>query len=214
MIEFENKFIEFDDKFIDWYEVPLFELYNDVQQEIKVLEITKLGRGMSYKGYEIKQITGEVENSDNFFELFEHSSSPIVNYHEYISETKTPVPFSTFFTGKSNIFAFKIVKGGNYHIKIKLHIRMISGADVRFKFQYGVMFNSEALELLNKAAANLREIQFTDKDDDGKYIRTFEDTIKDEYEKDKILCIFPVTGGQASNFTIEKGSYIRFSYSR
>ena len=51
--------------------------------------------------------------------------------------------------------------------------------------------------------------------DDGKNVRTYEKTIKNEYENDaiSIYYLYPDPGGQASNFTIEKGSYIRFAYS-
>ena len=60
------------------------------------------------------------------------------------------------------------------------------------------------------------EIRPTDKikGDDGKDILTFEKSFKHKYEKDEILSIYPrTTDNLAANFTIEKGSYIRFTYS-
>ena len=70
-----------------------------------------------------------------------------MNYHEYICEKLATVIFFSDLgdklVGGVVNFTYRIVKGGNYHIKIKLHIRMISG-DVWFQFQHADSSDAES----------------------------------------------------------------------
>ena len=130
-----------------------------------------------------------------------------MNYHEYISETKVHVDYFDIDPMMGETVGFKIVKGGTYHIKIKLRIKKISGADMVFHIQ-----RSHNTDSFDPVWSAIRGVPFTDKDD-GKNIRIFEDIIEHYYEKDEILTIYPVTRDNlTAKFTIEKGSYIRFSY--
>ena len=90
---------------------------------------------------------------------------------------------------------------------------MISG-DVRFQVQHSDSSGTESSPI--PRGVQFRSIPLTDKikGDDGKDILTFEETFEYKYENDEILCIYPITGGRAAaNLTVEKDSYIRFTYS-
>ena len=132
-----------------------------------------------------------------------------MNYHEYISETR--VTLLKFFPESwGETVGFKIVKGGNYRIKIKLHIRMISG-DVGFRVKHTDSSGTESSP--TPGGVQFRVIPLTDKDD-GKDILTYGETFEYKYDNVEILCIYPVTRANlAANFTIGKGSCIIFTYS-
>ena len=93
---------------------------------------------------------------------------------------------------------FQIKKGGKFHIKIKLITKIIAG-------------HVEKLLLYSDIEGKSRYTSIEKKDNEnGETI--FRETIKEEFLPNTLFTIYPlVTRG--TKFTIEEGSYVRFSYS-
>ena len=179
------------------YEVPLFELYSNRQQEVRILSVS-IGIAMLYESKDKTISQTKVKTSD-FFGLFGLSASTAANYKDYIQ-----MNYKFDIKKLGNVEGFLIEKGGRFHIKIKLIIKIISGDIEMFQLKWVADKDNwgpdKSGDILIEKKTNNEEV-------------IFEKKIKQKFLRGTSFAICPKIHGSNTKFTIEEGSYVRFTYS-
>ena len=140
----------------------------------------------------------KVKTSD-FFGLFGLSASTAANYKDYIQ-----MNYKFDIKKLGNVEGFLIEKGGRFHIKIKLIIKIISGDIEMFQLKWVADKDNwgpdKSGDILIEKKTNNEEV-------------IFEKKIKQKFLRGTSFAICPKIHGSNTKFTIEEGSYVRFTYS-
>ena len=178
------------------YEVPLFELYSNRQQEVSILSAS-IGIATLYGSKD--NTLSQTLRTSNFFGLFGLSTSTSANYKDYIQ-----MNYKFDMKKLGNVEGFLIEKGGKFHIKIKLIIKIISGDIEMFQLKWVAGED-------NWGPDKWGNILIEKKINNGEVI--FEKKIKQKFLRGMSFVICPKTHGSNTKFTIEEGTYVRFTYS-
>lgn len=163
------------------YEIPVFELYNNRVQEVKILSMS-VGIPIEY-GMKVNELNETVITND-LFALLGLTSSPIINYLDYV------VPNHQFEIKRGiTPTGFQIKKRGRYTFEIKL----IAKGNIKRFILYCTSGTNDPES----------RIEYIEKDVENEFTL--------ELDPDMFLFIYPeITDSQ---FTIEAESYVKVTYS-
>ena len=179
------------------YDIPLFELYNNIQQKVTLFPSDDTRPDTSYS-VEYKSEDGVVHNdiSKGLFELFRTIFSNSLDYQKYIAIGWEYFP--------NNLHTcFSIQKEGNYKINIKMIIKMISG-------------NMESFHVRWRDKGEFKNPISLEKKEDKNGLEIYEKRIVQRFQVPTTISLIPILsniGTDLLKFTFEEGSYIRFAYS-